>query len=60
MLVDEKQRIEAALYFAGWLDKLSVAFYAIGIFQPDHMFGGVIGGTILFLVGIGIKVRVTK
>lgn len=58
--MDEKQRIEAALYVVGWLDKMSVACFAVGVFQPDHMFGGIIGGTVLFLTGLCVKIGVTK
>lgn len=56
----DNQRKEAALFVSGRLDKLSVASFIVGLFQPEHMFGGLVGGTILFLAGISIKVRVTK
>ncbi len=56
----ENQRKEAALFLSGWLDKLSVACYIVGLFEKDHMFGGIIGCTILFLAALSIKVRVSK
>ena len=56
----ENQRKEAILFLLGWLDKLSVAFYIVGLFQTEHMFGGLIGGTILFMAGLSLKIGVSK
>ena len=58
--MDENQRREAALYVAGCLDKLCVGCVIVGMFQPDHMFGGLIGGVLFFLAGLIIRVRATK
>ena len=58
--MNENQRLEAALFLSGWLDKLSVACYIVGLFETEHMFGGLIGGTILFLAALSIRIRVTK
>lgn len=58
--MDEEQKLALALYLAGWLDKMGVGFFMVGIFQPAHMFGGIIGGIICLLIGVCIKVRVPK
>lgn len=39
----EKQKLEAVGFLAGWLDKLSVGCLVVGLFQPTHMIGGIIG-----------------
>ena len=56
----EKQKSEAASFLAGWLDKVSVGCLVVGLFQPSHMLGGIIGSVLCFLAGIILKVRVAK
>lgn len=53
----EKQKIEAANFIAGWLDKLSVGCLVVGLFQPSHMVGGIIGSMVCFSVAVAIKIR---
>ena len=48
----EKQKIEAANFIAGWLDKLSVGCLVVGLFQPSHMVGGIIGSMVCFSVAV--------
>lgn len=44
------KQINAGLDFlAGWLDKASVGCLLVGMFQPAHMFGGIIGNVVCFL-----------
>lgn len=51
----EKQ-IDAALSFlAGWLGKTSVGCLLVGMFQPDHIFGGIIGCVIAFILAGSLK-----
>lgn len=56
----EKQKIEAAIFLAGWLEKLSVGCLIVGLFQPAHMLGGIIGSLTCFSVAIIIKIRSAK
>lgn len=51
------KKLEVANFIAGWLEKLSVACYAVGLFETEHMFGGLIGGTICFVIAFSIKMR---
>lgn len=55
----EKQKYEAANFIAGWLDKLSVGCLVVGLFQPAHMIGGIIGNATCFAVAITLKIRNT-
>ena len=55
-----KQKSEAANFLAGWLDKVSVGCLVVGLFQPAHMLGGIIGSVLCFLAGIILKVRAAK
>lgn len=51
------KQIDAALeLFANWLDKASVGCLLVGMFQPDHMFGGFIGSIICFLCALILKI----
>lgn len=44
------KQIKASMNFlAGWLDKASVGCLLVGMFQPDHMFGGLVGSVVCFL-----------
>lgn len=54
--MNERQRLAAMDLLAGWLDKASVACFAVGLFQADHMFGGLIGSVICFLIALVIKI----
>ena len=56
----EKQKIEAANFIAGWLDKLSVGCLVVGLFQPSHMVGGIIGSMVCFSVAVAIKIWSVK
>lgn len=51
------KQIDAAIeLFANWLDKASVGCLLVGMFQPDHIFGGFIGSAICFLFALSLKV----
>lgn len=51
------KQIGAALDFlAGWLDKASVGCLLVGMFQPDHIFGGIIGSVICFISAGALKI----
>lgn len=51
------KQIDCALDFiVGWLEKLSIGCLLIGLFQTNHMFGGIIGGVICALFGITLKI----
>lgn len=51
------KQIEAGLDFAiGWLEKLSIGCLLVGMFQPSHMFGGIIGGLICGLFACSLKI----
>ncbi|MDY0204657.1 MAG: hypothetical protein RBR49_11120 [Desulfovibrio desulfuricans] len=56
----EKQKLEAVGFLAGWLDKLSVGCLVVGLFQPTHMIGGIIGSLTCFAVAITLKIRSVK
>ena len=48
---------EVATYAAGWLEKASVGCLVVGLFQPDHIVGGVLGSVFFFVTGLIIKIR---
>lgn len=51
------KQIDAGLDFlASWIDKASVGFLIVGVFQPEHMFGGCIGCVIGFLCAGSLKI----
>lgn len=52
----DKQIDAAVELFANWLDKASVGCLLVGMFQPDHIFGGFIGSTVCFLCALILKV----
>lgn len=55
------RQIRASMNFlAGWLDKASVGCLLVGMFQPAHMFGGIIGSVICFLSAWALKVMEAK
>lgn len=54
--MNDKQWQAMHEYFSGWLDKASVGFVLIGMFQPEHMFGGLIGAAVCGLVGPVLKI----
>lgn len=56
----EKQKLEAANFIAGWLDKASVGCLVVGLFQPTHMMGGITGSVVCFAVAITLKIRSVK
>lgn len=56
----EKQKLEAAVFLAGWLEKVSVGCLVVGLFQPAHILGGIIGSALCFLAGVILKVRAVK
>lgn len=58
--MNEKKKLEAANFLAGWLDKLSVGCLVVGLFQPSHMVGGIIGSLTCFAVAITLKIRSVK
>ncbi len=55
MRMDNRKIIAMARYCSAWLNMASVAFVAIGVFQPEHMFGGLFGAVLCFLVGFTIN-----
>lgn len=52
----DKQREVAVDLFAGWLDKASVGCLLVGMFQKDHIFGGIIGSIACFLAALTLKI----
>ena len=58
--MNENQRKAAAELFSSWLDKASVGCLLVGMFQTEHMFGGLIGAVMLFLAALVLKVRATQ
>lgn len=58
--MNENQRKAAVEFFSSWLDKASVGCLLVGMFQTDHMFGGLIGATMLFLAALILKIRTAK
>ena len=53
----DRQRLEAAGFIAGWLEKASVGCLIVGLFQPAHMTGGVIGAAFFFATAFVLKIR---
>jgi len=60
MAMTEKQKLEAVNFIAGWLDKASVGCLVVGLFQPAHMIGGIMGSAVCFAVAITLKIRSAK
>lgn len=56
----DKQIGAAIEFLAGWLDKASVGCLLVGMFQTDHMFGGIIGSVFCFLAAGSIKIWSAK
>lgn len=46
--------------FVGWLEKASVGCVLVGLFQSNHIFGGIIGSVVCFLAAMGLKIRSVK
>ena len=55
-----KQKLEAAGFLSGWMDKLSVGCLVVGLFQTQHMLAGIVGSLVCFSVGITIKIWSAK
>lgn len=55
--MSERQKIEAAIFLSGWLEKVSVGCLVVGLFQRDHLVGGMIGAIFFFLAGLILKIR---
>ena len=53
--MNEKQQQELNAHFAGWLEKTSVGCLVVGLFQPEHMMGGIIGSIVCFFASLAIK-----
>lgn len=58
--MSEKQKLEAAIFLSGWLEKVSVGCLVVGLFQRDHLIGGMIGAIFFFLTGLVLKIRGTR
>ena len=56
----DKQNLAIAELCTGWLEKASVGCLIVGMFQPDHIFGGLIGATIFFVAALVVKVRTNQ
>lgn len=56
----ERQKFEAAIYASGWLEKVSVGCLVVGLFQQDHIIGGLIGAAFFFFAGFILKIRGAK
>ena len=55
------KQINAGLDFlASWLDKASVGCLLVGLFQPEHMFSGIVGSVIYFLFSGSIRIWSAK
>lgn len=51
-----KQIDIAVDFIANWLEKLSIGCLLVGLFQVEHMFGGLIGGIICALLAANLKI----
>lgn len=54
--MNEKQQQELNSHFSGWLDKTSVGCLIVGLFQPEHIMGGIVGSIVCFLASLAIKI----
>ena len=45
---DFKKREEVMLFLAGWLEKMSVGCFLVGLFHPAHVLGELIGEAMFF------------
>ena len=55
--LNDNQRAEAVGFIAGWLEKVSVGCLVVGLFQPAHMAGGILGAACFFLAAFILKIR---
>ena len=60
LIMTERQKLEAAIFLAGWLEKVSVGCLLVGLFQPEHMLAGIIGSVVCFIVSLIINIRSAK
>lgn len=58
--LNDNQRAEAVGFIAGWLEKVSVGCLVVGLFQPAHMAGGIVGSAVCFAVALTLKIRSAK
>lgn len=56
----DKQLTVMTIFFADWIEKASVGCLIVGLFQRDHMFGGIIGSIICLLFALCLKIRSAK
>lgn len=54
--MNKKQLDELNAHFSAWLEKVSVGCLVVGLFQPDHIIGGIIGSIVCFLASLSIKI----
>ena len=55
-----QQKKEAVQFFSGWLEKVSVGCLVVGLFQTEHLAGGLAGAAIAFVLGLTLKIRGAK
>lgn len=55
-----RQKQEFIIFLSGWLEKLSVGCFVVGLFQPQHFIGGVISGVVCFAAALHLKLRSVK
>ncbi len=55
--MNEKQIKAFNELLAGWNEKASIGCLIVGLFQREHIFGGIIGSIICFLIALTIKMR---
>ena len=58
--MNDKQINTALDFIANWLEKLSIGCLVVGLFQSNHMFGGLIGGIICVLLAANLKIWRTR
>lgn len=58
--MSDKQIDVAIDFIANWLEKLSIGCLLVGLFQAEHIFGGLIGGIICALFAANLKIWRSK
>lgn len=54
--MNEKQRLALAKFLADWHEKLGIGCLLVGMFQEEHIIGGIIGSIACFIVALTIKI----
>ncbi|MBQ7607821.1 MAG: hypothetical protein IJU76_07600 [Desulfovibrionaceae bacterium] len=54
--MNNKQRLALNDFLANWNKKASLGCLIVGLFQRDHIFGGIIGSIVCFLIALTLKI----